>query len=106
MPFKKNETPEGAKPFKKGQSGTPKGRPKKMVSKILDQLREQGEQVTRNMIKNIYQVFLSLPQKKLTEIHLSIDELILTFYKGNKARDFSQSMKLVVIKKYLWFKFQ
>jgi hypothetical protein len=68
MPFKKNEIPEGAKPFKKGQSGNPKGRPKKMVSKILDQLREQGEQVTRNMITNIYQVFLSLPQKKLSDI--------------------------------------
>jgi hypothetical protein len=28
MPFEPNETPEGAKPFKKGQSGNPKGRPK------------------------------------------------------------------------------
>ncbi len=28
MPFEPNETPEGAKPFKKGQSGNPNGRPK------------------------------------------------------------------------------
>ena len=28
MPFKKGETPQGAKPFKKGVSGNPKGRPK------------------------------------------------------------------------------
>ena len=28
MPFEKGETPQGAKPFKKGQSGNPKGRPK------------------------------------------------------------------------------
>lgn len=28
MPFKKGETPRGAKPFKKGQSGNPKGYPK------------------------------------------------------------------------------
>lgn len=26
MPFKKGETPKGAKPFQKGQSGNPKGR--------------------------------------------------------------------------------
>jgi hypothetical protein len=28
MPFKKGETPQGAKPFKKGVSGNPKGKPK------------------------------------------------------------------------------
>ena len=97
MPFKKNEIPEGAKPFKKGQSGNPKGRPKKMVSKILDQLREQGEQVTRNMIKNIYQVFLSLPQKKLSEI--SKDKTYPMMYRilagemlGDRAFDIMEKM--------------
>lgn len=30
MPFKKGVTPKGAKPFKKGQSGNPKGQPKKI----------------------------------------------------------------------------
>tara|TARA_R110000868_G_scaffold81874_1_gene231605 strand:+ start:3286 stop:3606 length:321 start_codon:yes stop_codon:yes gene_type:complete len=30
MPFKKGETPKGAKPFKKGKSGNPTGRPKKI----------------------------------------------------------------------------
>ena len=97
MPFKKNEIPKGAKPFKKGQSGNPKGRPKKMVSKILDQLREQGEQVTRNMIKNIYQVFLSLPQKKLSEI--SKDKTYPMMYRilagemlGDRAFDIMEKM--------------
>ena len=30
MPFEKGKTPKGAKPFKKGQSGNPNGRPKKL----------------------------------------------------------------------------
>jgi hypothetical protein len=36
MPFKKGETPKGAKPFKKGQTGNPEGRPKKLPA--LDKL--------------------------------------------------------------------
>lgn len=30
MPFKKGEIPKGSKPFKKGQTGNPNGRPKKI----------------------------------------------------------------------------
>ena len=30
MPFKRGETPKGAKVFKKGHSGNPKGRPKEL----------------------------------------------------------------------------
>lgn len=36
MPFKKGVTPKGAKPFKKGQSGNPKGKPRKLATQIKD----------------------------------------------------------------------
>lgn len=46
MPFKKGITPPGAKPFKKGQSGNPKGKPRKIPElKILlaDVLSEEKD---------------------------------------------------------------
>ena len=40
MPFKKGETPKGAKPFKKGHSGNPKGRPKQIpdLKEVLNEV--------------------------------------------------------------------
>lgn len=49
MPFEKGQTPIGAKPFKKGQSGNPNGRPKKLpeLDKLLaDVLGEEKDGVT------------------------------------------------------------
>ena len=49
MPFKKGETPKGAKVFKKGQSGNIKGRPPKLphLDKLLDEvLGEEKDGVT------------------------------------------------------------
>ena len=45
MPFTPGEIPEGAKPFKKGQSGNPNGRPKipdlsEAISKILNEEKD------------------------------------------------------------------
>jgi len=53
MPFKKGQTPKGATPFKKGQTGNPNGRPK--IPNIRDVLAEVlGEDVGgKNAAKSI-----------------------------------------------------
>lgn len=49
MPFKKGVTPPGAKPFKKGQSGNPAGKPRKipkLQELLADVLGEEKDGVT------------------------------------------------------------
>jgi hypothetical protein len=49
MPFDKGKTPQGAKPFKPGQSGNPKGRPKKLPeldTLLADVLGEEKDGMT------------------------------------------------------------
>ena len=49
MPFEPNEIPKGAKPFKKGESGNPNGRPRKLpeLDKLLaDVLGEEKDGVS------------------------------------------------------------
>lgn len=49
MPFKKGVTPPGAKPFVKGQSGNPKGKPRKIpeLNKLLAEvLGDEKEGIT------------------------------------------------------------
>jgi len=65
---KKKNTTGLKKPWKKGESGNPNGRPKKLVTQILDSLKEEGELVTKQMVQQTYQVLMSLTQEQLTNI--------------------------------------
>jgi len=65
---KKKNTKGLKKPWKKGESGNPNGRPKKLVSSILAELKEEGELVTRSLVEQTYQVLMSLTQEQLTKI--------------------------------------
>ena len=67
MAKKKNKL-DNLTPFKKGESGNPNGRPKKLVSSILAELKEEGELVTRSLVEQTYQVLMSLTQEQLTRI--------------------------------------
>ena len=53
---------------KKGQVLNPNGRPKKLVSTILADLKNKGELVTRHMVTETYQVLMSLNEEQLKEI--------------------------------------
>lgn len=55
--------------FKKGQSGNPKGRPKKLVSHITEMLKKEGyDSVTANHIKDAYLTLINLPIKEVQDI--------------------------------------
>lgn len=72
-------------PFKKGQSGNPKGRPKKLVSHINAELANEGYTPVQNA--NITAAYLTI-------IQLPIDE-IKEIANPNKKKDFPFLYKLV-----------
>lgn len=65
---KKDGNKENLKSWKEGESGNPNGRPKKLVSKVLDELKEEGEQVSKSQVFDIYQIMISLTIPKLKEV--------------------------------------
>ena len=69
MPFKKGETPPGAKPFVKGQSGNPKGKAPgtKHSAKRLLKLLELT-QVKRNPVTGEDEEFTVLEQMDIAQI--------------------------------------
>lgn len=66
MPFVKGQTPKGAKPFQKGQSGNAKGQPRKLVSSVIHDLKSEGiTEISKVEIKAVYMMLLNL---KITEL--------------------------------------
>lgn len=59
---------DNLKNFEKGKSGNENGRPKKLVSTILADLKTKGEIVSKSMVADAFQVLMSLTQKELTDI--------------------------------------
>jgi len=71
--------------FKPGQSGNPKGRPKKLVNHIKDLLKAEGFAAVESQdIKDLYQMLLNVSVAKLTEIVTDQDSPILVRIVGRE----------------------
>jgi hypothetical protein len=60
---------ENLKPWRKGQSGNPKGRPKKLVSSLLSELQKEGYAgTTKAEIEATCLILINLPVDRLAAI--------------------------------------
>jgi hypothetical protein len=60
---------QNLKPYAKGQTGNPQGRPKKIFSAIAAELMERGhEPATPRAVKEAFEILLALPYSELEEI--------------------------------------
>jgi hypothetical protein len=80
----KNPDISNLEPFKKGESGNPKGRPRKLISETIKELEAEGvQQTTTTEIKAVY----------LMLINLTIPEL------ENRVKDPKQSALVRIVGK-------
>ena len=57
------------KPWESGQSGNPNGRPKRVVSSIISELREKGyDNVKPSQVENVFELLLNLPKDELLDL--------------------------------------
>jgi hypothetical protein len=67
MPFKKGHNYGNT--FKKGQSGNPKGQPKKVLSRVNEQLKEEGySAASANNIVEAYSILINLDEERIKAI--------------------------------------
>lgn len=67
MPFKKGHNYGNT--FKKGQSGNPKGQPKKVLSRVNEQLKEEGySAASANNIVEAYSILINLDEERIKSI--------------------------------------
>jgi len=67
MPFQKGHNYGNT--FKKGQSGNPKGQPKKVLSRVNEQLREEGyTAASANNIVEAYSILINIDEERIKSI--------------------------------------
>jgi hypothetical protein len=88
MPFKKGETPIGAKPFQKGQSGNPGGRPKKLPH--LEQLLAEILEEEKDGISAAKAILMAL-RLKATKGDVRAAEILLDRAYGKSSQNINHS---------------
>jgi hypothetical protein len=97
MPFEKGKIPKGAKPFKKGKSGNPNGRPKKLPQ--LDELLADVLGEEKDGIEAAKAILMAL-RAKATKGDVRAAEVLLdrAYGKSKQAIDVTSNNEPFILK--------
>lgn len=97
MPFEKGKIPKGAKPFKKGKSGNPNGRPKKLPQ--LDELLADVLGEEKDGIEAAKAILMAL-RAKATKGDVRAAEVLLdrAYGKAKQAIDVTSNNEPFILK--------